>query len=81
MRSAAYLFDVLGAFIHPVPARQGDVLVLRPGTEVPIAVTRLVRGKWTVVHVGPPNYGALLIPMCDGLLSPQTLADAMFLAA
>jgi hypothetical protein len=71
----------VGLFIHPVPARTGDVLVVRPGTEVPIAVVRLVRGRWTVVHVGPPNYGALLIPLCDGLLIPQTPADALFLAA
>ena len=81
MRSAAFLFDVVGSFIHPVPARTGDVLVVRPGTDVPIAVVRKLKGRWTVVHVGPPNYGALLIPLCDGLLSPQTLADAQFLAA
>jgi hypothetical protein len=75
------LFDVTGSFIHPVPARTGDVLVVRPGTAVPIAVVRLVRGQWAVVHVGPPNYGALLIPLCDGLLTPQTPADALFCAA
>ncbi len=78
---AAYVFEVVGAFIHPVPARVGDVVVVRPGAPVPIAVVRRVRGTWTVVHVGPPNYGALLIPLCDGLLMPQTPADAQFLAA
>lgn len=82
MRTAeAYLFDVTGSFIHPVPAREGDVLVVRPGTAVPIAVVRVVRGQWVVVYVGPPNYGALLLPLCDGLLKPQTRADAMFWAA
>lgn len=80
-RSAAYLFDVVGAFIHPVPARAGDVLVIRPGTPVPIAVVRRIQKVWTVVHVGPPNYGALLIPLCDELLTPQTPADALFWAA
>lgn len=80
-RAAAYLFDVVGAFIHPVPARTGDVLVIRPGTPVPIAVVRRIQKVWTVVHVGPPNYGALLIPLCDGLLTPQTPADALFWAA
>lgn len=79
--AAAFLFDVIAPFIHPVPARQGDVLVVRPGTAVPIAVVRRVRGTWTVVHVGPPNFGALLIPLCDGLLMPQTPADALFWAA
>ena len=69
-RAKAYLFDVVGAFIHPVPARAGDVLVVRR-----------IQKKWTVVHVGPPNYGALLIPLCDGLLMPQTPADALFWAA
>ena len=46
-----------------------------------MAVVRKIRQKWTVVHVGPPNYGALLIPICDGLLIPQTPADALFWAA
>lgn len=81
MQSAAYVFDVIEPFIHPVPARAGDVLVVRPGTDVPMAVVRKIRQKWTVVHVGPPNYGALLIPICDGLLTPQTPADALFWAA
>jgi hypothetical protein len=81
MRSAAYVFDVIEPFIHPIPARTGDVLVVRPGTAVPIAVVRKIRQVWTVVHVGPPNYGALLIPICDGLLIPQTPADALFWAA
>ncbi len=80
-RAAAYLFDVIAPIIHPAPARAGDVLVVRPGTAVPLAVVRRIRGEWTVVHVGPPNYGALLIPLCDGIITPQTPADALFWAA
>jgi hypothetical protein len=81
VRAAAYLFNVAGDMIHPIPAREGDVLVVRPSGAVPIAVVRVLKGQWRVVHVGPPNYGALLGPLCDGLLIPQTPADALFWAA
>lgn len=79
--AAAYLFDVVSPIMHPVPARAGDVLCIRPGTAVPIAVVRCVRGTWTVVRIGPPNYGALLNPWLDGAITPQTPADAMLWAA
>jgi hypothetical protein len=67
--------------MHPVAARAGDVLCVRPGTAVPIAVVRLVRGVWAVVRIGPPNYGALLHPLIDGAIIPQTPADALLWAA
>jgi hypothetical protein len=79
--SAAYLFDVLHPLAFPVTARPGDVLVVRPGTPVPIAVVRCLRGVWLVMEIGPPNYGALLIPLCEGHLVPQTPADALMWAA
>lgn len=79
--SAAYCFDVLERVDFPVTACPGDVLVVRPGTPVPIAVVRCLRGVWMVVEIGPPNFGALLIPIVEGRLAPQTPADARMWAA
>lgn len=77
----AYVFDVVGAaLLHPIPARVGDRIVVCPGCEVlPLATMRKVRGEWQVVYDGPPNYGALLGPLVDGLIRPLSPADAAFL--
>lgn len=63
-----YVFDVVSPILHPVAARVGDVIVVRVGAPVALAVVRSVRGAWQVVRVGPPNYGALLIPLTDGAI-------------
>jgi hypothetical protein len=77
-----YLFDVLLPMIHPVRAVPGDVIAVRPGhPHHPVAVVRWSGGAWTLVRVGPPNYGALLIPLLDGVLAERTPGARRVLAA
>jgi hypothetical protein len=77
-----YLFNVLVPLIHPVLATPGDVIAVRPGHSVyPVAVVRYVAGQWVVVRVGPPNYGALLIPLLDGVIAERTPGARRVLAA
>lgn len=80
-RAAAYLFDVVSPILHPVAAREGDVLVVRPGTAVPLAVVRKKGAGWECIRTGPPNYGALLLPLLDGAIAPQTPEDALLWAS
>lgn len=67
--------------VHPVPARAGDVLVVRPGDPaVPIAVVRQgADGRWRGVRRGPPNFGALAGYLADGVVTPRSprAADAV----
>lgn len=76
-----YVFDVVGAaLLHPIPARIGDSIIVCPGCDVaPLATVRRINGEWRVVHVGPPNYGALLGPLVDGVIRPHSDVDAAFL--
>jgi len=78
-----YLLDVHVPMIHPVRAVPGDVVVVTPGhPTAPVAVMRpTVGGPWTCLRVGPPNYGALLTPLLDGVLSERTPGAAQILAA
>jgi hypothetical protein len=69
----AWLLNVHLPIIHPVQAIPGDVIVVCPGhPTAPLCVMRQSAGKWRSVRVGPPNYGALLIPLLDGVLSELT---------
>lgn len=77
----AFFFDVLDPILHPVAARAGDVIVVRPGTPIPVAVMRRVGTSWRLVRKGPPNYGALLHPLLDGAISAQTRDAASWLWA
>ncbi len=64
-----YRFLVLSPILHPVPAKAGDVLVVRPGHATrPIAVVRHENSEWIFVRSGPPNYGALLCREDDGVI-------------
>lgn len=66
----AYVYDVHCHMLHPVRARPGDMLVVRPGHPTrPIVVSRLVRGHMRPVEVGPPNYGYLLVLEDEGVIS------------
>jgi hypothetical protein len=66
----AYLYDVHCHMLHPVRARKGDILVVRPGHATrPIVVSSLVDGVMRPVRIGPPNYGALLLLEDEGVIS------------
>jgi hypothetical protein len=75
--SGMFRFLVTSYIVHPVTARPGDVLVVRPGDpDLPIAVARPTPHGWHGVRVGPPNFGALAGLIADGVLIPQTSAAA-----
>ncbi len=78
-----YLLDVRLPMIHPVRALPGEVIAVRPGhPTLPVAVMRPEpQGPWTLLRVGPPNYGALLTPLLDGVLSERTPGARRVLAA
>lgn len=70
MPYTAYRYLVLSPVVHPVAAREGDVLVVRPGHPTrPIAVVRFLFGAWQFVRSGPPNYGAIVGLELDGVLA------------
>lgn len=76
-RMIPYVYEVHVEMLHPVRAKPGDRLVVRPGnTDAPLFVSRNVGGTWTCVHVGPPNFGAVIGLESDGVLTqlyPQYL--------
>lgn len=73
----AYLYEVLSPILHPVPARTGDLLAVRPGHAThPVVVLRRVGGRWSPVDIGPPNYGAILLREDEGALTPVYASDA-----
>jgi len=63
-----YLYDVAVDMIHPVQAKPGDRLVVRPGHARPIVVVRKMKGQWAPVRIGPPNFGALILQEDDGVI-------------
>lgn len=77
-----YLLDVRLPMVHPVRAVPGDVIAVTPGhPTAPVAVVRWDGQRWAVQRVGPPNYGALLTPLLDGVLSARTPGVHRVLAA
>lgn len=77
-RCPVFVFDVAVAMLHPVLARPGEVIVVRPGTDEPIVVVQ--RGTTRVLRKGPPNFGALLGLLEDGVIvqrPPQVNRQAM----
>jgi hypothetical protein len=73
-----YVYDVLVAMMHPVRARVGDRLVVRPGhPERPVVVVRRAGDEWVPVVVGPPNYGALIGLELDGVIAARHPAGAL----
>lgn len=77
----SYLYAVNVEMIHPVRARPGDALVVRPGhVERPVVVVRERAGRWEPVEIGPPNYGAILGLAEDGAIT-QTFPAYLTLRA
>jgi len=77
-----YLFEVHLPLIHPVAAIPGDIILVWPGHPVaPVCVMRFRNGDWFPVRVGPPNYGALLTPLLEGVVSELTPGAARILVA
>ena len=66
MSDVVYVFDVLVPILHPVLAKAGEVIVVRPGTDHPMLVVQ--RGTTRVLREGPPNYGALAGLLSDGVI-------------
>lgn len=64
------MYDVHVEMLHPVRARPGDMLVVRPGhPERPVIVMEGAGTKWRPVRIGPPNYGALIGLEDDGAIT------------
>lgn len=69
MPYVAFHFLVLCPILHPVAARNGEMLVVRPGhPDRPIVVMHLTSDGWRPVRVGPPNYGAVICREDDGVI-------------
>ncbi len=65
-----YVYDVHVEMLHPVRAKPGDRLVVRPGhPERPVVVVRGAGPHWHPVTIGPPNYGAFLGLIDAGVLT------------
>lgn len=77
--SGIFVFDVVHPCVFPVVARAGQVLVVAPGTAHPIQVVE--RGTSRVVREGPPNYGALLHLIVDGVIVCRSPRAVQQLAA
>lgn len=77
--SGIYVFDVLHPVVFPVVARAGQVLVVAPGTPHPMQVVE--RGTCRVIREGPPNYGALLHLIVDGVIVCRSPRAVQQLAA
>jgi hypothetical protein len=73
-----YVYDVTTTMMHPVRARVGDRLVVRPGhLDRPVVVVRRDGDGWRPVVVGPPNYGALVGLEIDGVIRSRSCALAL----
>ena len=73
-----YVYDVLVPMLHPVRARVGDRLVVRPGhAERPVVVVRREGAGWAPVVIGPPNYGALVGLELDGVIAARRPASPL----
>jgi hypothetical protein len=73
-----YVYDVMVPMMHPVRARVGDRLVVRPGhAERPVVVVRYGAAGWYPVRLGPPNYGALIGLEMDGVITARRPASPL----
>jgi hypothetical protein len=77
-----WLLDVRLPMMYPVRAVPGDVIAVRPRHRYyPVAVVRWQHGLWRFLRVGPSDYGALLTPLLDGVLSERTPGARQILSA
>jgi len=73
-----YVYDVTMTMMHPVRARIGDRLVVRPGhPDRPVVVVRRDGAGWHPVVIGPPNYGALIGLELDGVIRSRACPLAL----
>jgi hypothetical protein len=68
--SVLFAFRVDTPIIHPIAAKEGDVIVVQPGTDRPVMLMR----------EAPPNYGAVLERFESGALSSLGDPDAALAA-
>jgi hypothetical protein len=61
------LLRVVAPMVHPVVAKPGDRLLVRPGTADPVLVIRSA----------PPNFGALLGHLVGGALEADDRDEAL----
>lgn len=65
-----YVYDVHVEMLHPVRAKPGHRLVVRPGhPKRPVVVVQRAGDDWEPVRLGPPNYGALIAHEEAGVIS------------
>lgn len=69
-------FVVLVHMLWPVPARAGDVVVVRPGARVPVSVVRRAGQRWRVVYQLDTPPDAVDAAVGRGELSPMPDARA-----
>ena len=76
-----YVYDVHVEMLHPVRAKPGRRVIVRPGhPERPVVVVRRVGEAWEPERLGPPNYGALLALIESGVLTQRHPAYASLAA-
>ena len=67
-----YVYDVHVEMLHPVRAKPGHRLVVRPGhAERPILVMERTPDGWKPLRIGPPNFGTIVSLCDDGALSQR----------
>lgn len=65
-----YVYDVHVEMLHPVRAKPGNLLIVRPGhPERPVVVMEGAKTAWHPIRIGPPNYGALVGLEQDGAIT------------
>ena len=73
-----YNYRAILPVAHPVRARPGDVIRVRPGhPRAAVAVWRYERNRWIRIRVGPPNYGALIVQEYDGIIEPLVAGQSL----
>jgi hypothetical protein len=74
-----FLFDVDVAMMHPIRARAGDVLVVRPGHATRAVVVMRDDGAagWQPVVVASADYGALVALEGAGVIRSQCCGGAL----
>lgn len=71
MSHTTRLYVVLIAVLHPVTARVGDRIVVRPGhpCRPVVVVRRAANNEWEPIAVGPPHLDAIVRMEAEGVIS------------
>lgn len=79
---ATYLYDVVSPILHPVAAKSGDIVAVRPGHPTrPVVVFQCIGDQWVPVAKGPPNCGAFLVREDEGFIRQIFASPSVPLAA